>query len=129
MALDIQNRLTRSIARRLAVLWTLLILAACSLPGSSVPDMGSLPYDKIAHFGFFFVYTLLWMHTSRRPFWQRALLIGSTGVAYGVLIEIYQGWLPFKRSGEPLDALADVAGLLVGLVTYYGIHFRDRRSA
>ena len=114
-------------ARRLAVIWTLLIFAACSLPGGQVPDVSTLPVDKFAHFSFFLIFALLWMHASEKALWRRALLVGTGGLIFGIGIELYQGWLPFSRASDPYDALADIAGLVLGLALYFIVTSRSTK--
>ena len=120
-------KITTKTARRLAVLWTLLIFAACSLPGGQVPDISALPIDKFAHFSFFLIFALLWMHASEKALWRRALLVGTGGLMFGIGIEVYQGWLPFSRASDPYDALADIAGLILGLALYLFVTSRRTR--
>lgn len=104
--------------RLLAPLWTMLILVALSLPGSSLPNASLLVYDKAAHFILFFVLTLLWLAATYR---------GSMGRAWGVLAlilvfsgvsEVYQSWLPFERSADVIDAAADAVGALAGFLLW-----------
>lgn len=101
--------------RLLAIAWTLLILALCSIPGDSLPDSSILSFDKLGHFGMFAIFGWLWsrMTTPAGTWW---VLAG--GIAFAVATEIYQGLLPFDRTPDPFDALADLIGLLTGILTY-----------
>jgi VanZ family protein len=107
--------------RTLAIAWSLAILVACSIPGDDLPNV-DLPLgpDKWVHAGLFFVLGALWLWAGARP---RTVLLG--GLAFAVGTELWQTALPIGRSGDPYDALADAAGLLLalGLWTY-----RQRRS-
>ena len=98
---------------RLALLWTVGILVACSLPGSAVPESPVLPVtiDKWVHVFMFLGFGSLWSAAAPGRGWA----VFGAGVAYAVGIELWQGALPIGRSPDPLDALADVAGLAAGL--------------
>ncbi len=98
---------------RLAVLWTVAVLAACSVPGSQIAPPEALPFafDKWVHAGMFLGFGLLWVRA--RP--QRVGQVLAAGVAFGIGIEIWQGLLPIGRFPDPLDAVADVVGLVVGV--------------
>lgn len=96
-----------------------LLLVACWIPGRWLHeeetglDLGITHSDKVVHgllflgFGFF---------------WRRALRVrGRTGwiLAVGLMLavvtELGQATTFVGRDADPLDALADVAGLLAGL--------------
>lgn len=103
--------------------WALLILALCSIPGSSVPDAVLFSFDKVGHFGMFFIGALLWMRT-----WpDRAARVFAAGLAFSVGTELYQGLLPLLgRSADPFDVLADALGLAVGLGLALWLQRRQR---
>lgn len=99
---------------KLALLWTLLILIACSIPGSSLPSISLLEYDKFAHFVLFAGFGWLWLNV----YPGRLLVILVMGLLYGAGTEFYQGWLPYERSPDPLDFIANALGLLAALVAF-----------
>lgn len=98
---------------RLAVLWTVAVLAACSIPGSQIEPLQFTPFalDKWAHAVLFFGFGVLWTRAQPDKVWGILL----AGVAFGIAIEIWQGLLPIGRSPDPLDALADAVGLVAGV--------------
>ncbi len=104
----------------IALGWTLLILALCSIPGQDLPDLNVWSMDKVGHFGVFAIYGWLWLAawTPRRSNAVAWVLV--TGVAYAVFTELYQGWLPWDRTPDPYDVLADVAGLVAGVAAWVG---------
>lgn len=105
--------------RLLAPLWTMLILVALSLPGSSLPDASLLDYDKAAHFILFFVLTLLWLAATYRGNMGRAWGVLALILAFSGISEVYQSWLPFQRSADVVDAAADALGALAGFLTWF----------
>lgn len=111
----------------LAAGWTLLILAACTLPGTDLPSIDlDLSYDKLAHFVLFFGLVWLWLRALPRDRPHLMIWVLLLSISYGILLEFYQGWLPFDRSPDPFDALANAAGALAGLAVH---EFRRRRTS
>lgn len=70
-----------------------------------------MPNDKIMHLLVFFALTLSFMQAFLRPFWHCLMLLAL----YGALIEVAQATFT-ARMGDPLDWLADVAGILLAAV-------------
>lgn len=101
-----------------AVAWTVLILLAMAIPGAYVPgSMWNL--DKLAHFVLFAVFAYLWLRAAPRA-WIR---VGIVGLLYGVLTEVGQTIAPGRRTGDPMDVLANALGLAAGILLSY-IHMR-----
>ncbi len=105
-------------AHLLAIAWTLGILAACTIPGSDLPKINIVSFDKAAHFVVFAGYGWLWMWALRGTLIRKTWRVLASGLAYAVLTEIYQGFLPFDRSPDPKDALANTLGLLAAVLVY-----------
>ena len=99
----------------LALAWTLLILALCSIPGDSLPESELFSYDKLGHAGAFAIFAWLWLRAATP---DRTAWVLAGGVAFAIGTELYQGLLPFGRLADPLDALADLVGLLAGFLAY-----------
>ncbi|AWW00676.1 VanZ family protein [Arcticibacterium luteifluviistationis] len=98
----------------LAVLYSLFILALCSMPSENLP--GEDINDKLAHFVAFAGISFLWMWVS-----QGYLKVIVLSALFGLIIEFIQGALPasFHRSYDLMDALADGVGVLIGVGLYY----------
>ncbi|MFB6248175.1 MAG: VanZ family protein [Salinibacter sp.] len=111
--------------RWLAVLWTGAIILACSLPAASFagvqPGVGA---DKVVHVVLFAGFGGLWMRAFCPPDvgWTRVRSRGGRLFLVGALFasgsEVYQQLLPLRRMADPYDALADVVGLLFGILLY-----------
>lgn len=95
----------------LAVAWSVLILVACSIPGSELPDSALLSHDKVGHFALFFGFGWLWLRVAP----GRVGTVLAAGIGYAIGSEAWQAALPLNRSGDVYDVVADVAGLLAGL--------------
>ena len=67
--------------------------------------------DKLFHFGSFVILTVLfyWAYDNLKI--TSHLLLG---VLLGFLIELLQGYLPYGRTADIFDFIADVLGTLVG---------------
>lgn len=106
-------------ARSLAILWTLLIFIGCLTPGKDIPRVDVPLIDKWTHLVLFGGFTFLWLcaRPQRNISWLTGLFFGS--VALGAFIEVLQGALTFLgRSMELMDAVADAAGGLTGIVLF-----------
>lgn len=107
---------------RLAVLATVVVFAACSLPGASLPESILLSSDKLWHLGSFLVLAVLW----QRAGWS-ALRTFVAGSLFGVGIEVWQRVAPLGRFFDLKDIAADVAGILLGLALVAAVrHVRQR---
>jgi VanZ family protein len=113
-----------TLAHLIAIFWTLLILAACTIPGKDIPSINIVSIDKFAHFGIFAGFGWLWMWALRGTLISRMKRVLTAGITYAILTEIYQGFLPFERQPDPLDALANIAGLLVAMFLYHAVQKR-----
>ena len=99
-----------------------------------MPDLPILEQDKLLHIGIFFVFAYLTEkalgHQTRFPALARyspwwTLLIAA---GYGVLDEFHQSFVP-GRSPDVFDALADVLGASLFLLTLWIWKSRRRRAS
>jgi VanZ family protein len=95
----------------LAVAYAALVWAACSIPGDSLPMSILWSWDKFWHLLAFALLAVLW---GRAGYGIAAIAIA--GFAYGGAIEVWQQFAPIGRYFDPLDLLANAAGLTAGLV-------------
>lgn len=85
-------------------------------------DAGGVPgLDKVAHAAVFAAAAL----TGRRAGVPLALLVGGL-VLHAVVSEVLQGTLLDARSADPWDAVADLAGIAIGLVASHLVSIRRR---
>lgn len=92
------------------ICWCLLLGSTvgflAELSGHRLPS-GIANADKIMHFGIFLVLTWVFHEGFRPAFWK----LFTALALYGALIEVMQEYFT-RRSGEWLDWLADLAGIL-----------------
>ncbi|WP_394340532.1 VanZ family protein [Mangrovibacterium diazotrophicum] len=90
------------------------------MPASDLPKVERIPnLDKIVHFTLYFVLSVSELITIK----LQKTKINSAFVIIGFflgsfLIEVLQGILPFNRSFSMLDLVANLSGLLGGLLFY-----------
>jgi VanZ family protein len=107
-----------------AFAWALLILIICGVPGHNIPNVSFwkwLKPDKVIHL---VVYAILcyflirgFTRQEKYPVLKNfaKLIAVTTGIAYGILIEVLQHYVFIGRSGEIFDAMANAIGVLLGL--------------
>lgn len=98
-----------------AVVWTMAILALCSIPGRDLPEVDIISIDKIGHFAMFAGFGWLWMRALPRRTRRSVAVVFVAGLAYAILTEVYQGVIPIGREPDLWDAVANAAGLIVGI--------------
>ncbi len=97
-------------------LWVLamaVVVTTCLLPGDDIPKVWP-GVDKIEHAAAFFVLSVcaVQLFATRRGLLRAAAWL----VVLGVMIEFAQGQFTADRAADPLDALADATGVLLGLL-------------
>lgn len=101
-----------------AVLWLLLVTLACLVPVGVVRDVEPAfkVSDKIAHGVFYFVNTiLLFLYFYKNESKGILLKVSIFSFVYGIIIEVLQYELPFGRSAEIRDVLANGIGILTAI--------------
>ena len=92
------------------------------MPTSGLPNI-EIPYiDKLAHFGIYALFFLLWAFAFLKHLTKSKASIWGLFLAlffYGMVIELIQGrWIP-DRSFDTMDMLANFIGLTIGYVAFY----------
>ena len=102
-------------------LWLIIICYLSLMPGDGLPrvPLFNIPhFDKLVHFGFYFIFTLLLIRPfsgiSRFSFMISAMLAATVS---GV-IEILQFQIAIHRHGDLFDFLANLAGVLTALLFF-----------
>jgi len=116
------NRRRITILLILSLVWAGLIFFLCTMPPASVPKIEIIPHlDKVAHFGVFFVQSLLlsllFNFRKIRSYFVIILLSTLLSFLYGGAIELIQDKF-FNRESDFFDLLADTAGGFSGAIFY-----------
>ena len=80
--------------------------------------MGPQGFDKWLHFIAFFVWAGAWLLAVDAAL-RGSLLVLVGGALFGGALEFAQAALPYKRSPELWDWLADVMGILVACAVWW----------
>ncbi|MBK9147477.1 MAG: VanZ family protein [Flavobacteriales bacterium] len=99
------------------LLWALLILLLCLMPGAALPawhwaDLFSI--DKLVHAGLFAVLVLLVLRALPDPTLKAAAMAAMACVAYGGALELMQQFPALGRRGDWNDFLANGIGVGLG---------------
>ncbi|MBK6835936.1 MAG: VanZ family protein [Bacteroidetes bacterium] len=109
-----------------AIIWFLVILALCSMPGKSIPHISwleLLSFDKFVHASIFFGLQILTMRAFvfSSSFPKLKWLILLFCVTYGGALEIMQSAFFSERSGDVFDFIANSFGCVCGLLLFSSI--------
>ncbi len=81
----------------------------------------NIPYfDKMVHFGFYFILVVLGVFALKEQFKNRLKLFKCLvsalifAITYGIIIEVLQAMFTVSREGDVLDAIANTVGALSG---------------
>ncbi|MBL6944536.1 MAG: VanZ family protein [Bacteroidales bacterium] len=118
------------IIRRLwpALAWALMILIITGVPGAYFPEVVTfwvwLSPDKAVHIFIFGVQAFLLMFafnvqylSAKERFVYGALLL-LAAILFALLTEVLQAFVFIGRNGNVYDFIADVVGVLAGLLAY-----------
>ena len=103
-----------------SILWALLILILCLMPGKDLPTVEILNFDKLVHFGIYIVLALTMYYgwkkqdsflSMHRNTITKILLLTSV---YGFAVEVMQEIFTTDRNFDIFDALANSSGAVAG---------------
>lgn len=107
----------------LSIIWALIILGLCSMPGQHIPSFNfleMLAFDKWVHAGIFFVLCcfIFFSIIQRSNSKQKIYVFFALTILYGCALEIMQGTLFSHRSADWNDVIANTVGCVFGLLLY-----------
>jgi len=120
MPMDIKKLLERN-ALFVAIAAT-IILAVLSL--SAVPklnlSLGIKAGDKYLHFIAYFGLSILWYFALRDKINEKVfkIVVPLGLILYGIILEGLQSGLTTYRTGDVYDAMANTAGVIVGMILF-----------
>ncbi|UOB18982.1 VanZ family protein [Abyssalbus ytuae] len=112
----------------LGILWTCAVTFMSLYPfKDDLPDsFFNLPFkDKIAHFCFYFGFTVLWYYYFKSIGIKKSLEVSIIlAILYGILMEIMQYAMGFGRMMDVKDIIANILGSVFALIIIKGISYR-----
>jgi len=103
-----------------ALVWTSSILLLCLEPATELPKIEINNVDKIVHFGFHFVFIILWflyLNSNRKIVSIKIpIILFSISLVFGIGIEISQQVFTTSRKADLLDVIANISGASSALV-------------
>ncbi len=114
--------LIKNNAYTLSVIWALIILALCSMPGRFIPSttwLELLSFDKFVHAGIFFVLVGLLSISVKANQHQIKLfyLFVVLSILYGGALEIMQATVFSERSADWYDMIANSVGCIAAALS------------
>lgn len=110
----------------MTILFAILLLILSILPGDLTNAPGGFYFpgmDKVMHAIMYGIFSLLvtnvYLALYKIKFWPLLLLVLITWF-YSILMEILQLYLVASRAGEILDAVANLAGIIMGTLIFLG---------
>ena len=108
-----------------AILWILLVLYLCTIPGDELPKdpfFEKIHIDKIVHlalFGCTVLLLCLGYYRHKGHISQLALtFIAIIAAFYGLAIEYIQKYFAVNRSFDMSDVAADTIGAILGIIAF-----------
>ncbi len=115
------------------IIWFTISCYLLAVPGDELPDTGffDIPFfDKIVHFGMFFLLTFLFcypytLYYKSFSLWKKsAYKIAFIAICYGIAMEYVQKYFVMGRSFDLIDIVFDTLGCVSGVI---GIQIVDKK--
>ena len=101
----------------LAVLYTIILTVASLITLHGIPKLGTDIDDKLYHVMAYLILFIIWYLTLKQPVSGKQMLyLALSCIAFGIIIEAIQGKVNVNRIGDILDIIANIAGVLIGVV-------------
>lgn len=104
------------------IIWLVIICYGLFIPASELPTKAfiNIPhFDKIVHFGLFFVFCLLLFRPFRRLKVNPYIFAPAVSIVLSALLEIIQHVISSTRSSNLYDFLANTAGIVVSAFFFH----------
>jgi len=111
------------------LLWLEIICYALFIPAKDLPikPFFRIPqFDKIVHFGLFFMFCLLLLRPLKRIGLKYYFLAPLISIVLGAMLELSQHVLSISRSSDIKDFIANSMGVLASVMFYY-LFVSDRK--
>ena len=106
--------------------WTIFVAFTCLINSKDLPSIGIevIGIDKIIHFLFHFIFTLLWsiyyFSKEKKVTIKRVTTVVIVSLLFGIVIEWLQASFTVTRQADVLDVIFNSGGAISsGLIVYY----------
>lgn len=115
------------------IVWASIILVLCSIPGTDIISFSLWDWvnsDKLAHAFVFFVLNVLLIrgftnqYSINLLFYYPVFMATLIAVAYGGLLELWQGAMFEYRTADIKDFVANTFGSILGVFGYRFLYFK-----
>jgi len=103
------------------IIWLALICYGLFLPANDLPTVPFLQiphFDKMVHFGLFFIFCLLLFRPFKRLDLKQYYWAPATAIFFGALLESIQRTLSTSRSSDINDFFANTAGIAASVLFF-----------
>jgi len=108
-----------------AGIWAIAIFIIIAIPGNYIPKphgfLELISPDKLVHLGMFapFAYLIRWGQRKSGVRGKNQFLFPLVfGIIYAIFTELLQFYVIVGRNGNIYDALADIFGIILGLIIF-----------
>lgn len=109
----------------LPIIWAIIIFIIIAIPGGYIPKTHGfwelLSPDKLVHLAMFtpFAYLLArGIYKNTKQLKSSLIIAFFLGIIYGSLTEIMQYYVIIGRNGNVFDVIADIIGVVLGLILF-----------
>ena len=109
-----------------AIGWTIFVAFLCLVNNNDLPSIGMKisGIDKVIHFLFHFIFTLLWsiyyFSKDKMLTPKKVIIIVIASLIFGVMIEWMQASFTLTRQADILDVISNTGGAIsAGLLVYH----------
>lgn len=108
-----------TLIKALTFVWFFVIIFLCIVPQDELPEAGGIPhFDKFVHFMLYFILSILSLFVFSSGKMSTKILILAGIFLFSFLIEVTQGIMPYGRTFSATDLLANLSGILAGLLLF-----------
>ncbi len=104
------------------LIWLALICYGLLIPADELPSKTflNIPYfDKMVHFGLFFVFCLLLFRPFKKLNLNPFLYAPAVALFLGAILEFTQHMISVSRSSNLYDFIANASGIGISIIFYY----------
>jgi VanZ family protein len=112
-------------------IWLGVICYGLFIPAHSIPKTSLLKiphFDKLVHFGMFFVFCLLLFVPFKKLKLNPYLFASLTALFFATLLEWLQQYVTITRSSDFFDFLANVSGIAVSTLFFHFVISGKKRE-